>query len=449
MNGYLNPNNKQSLLDDEVAQMKALNIQKNSQPSHLVDTFNRLGASLSNTAGTAKDIVGRGVAAPIMGLPMDIFNLGARRPEHTGSSEWFGEQMQDKGIVSGERNPKLELLSGLLNPATAAKTAGLGLIPLMAGMTRNSKKFSDWDIRFDPRAKEQEKLKNLSTVVEERIPQDLPAISLPDLEGRPFITTMSDLTYGGGTLNKINKTDLNHPVNQRGGQNYMMDTSLNDGQVWASMKAPANKIRKMANQVKKDTGQNPILLPWQMRPTGSDFAKETGEVMLSMAQSNMGLSEKRAVDKALKSVIGNWKGLDNPKSMDQFRSLPKKGRDAIIKILDRDFRNKGGLGIGEARMALADPNQLTARTGGLLNVGEVFPNKDNIVSSHPSYSHGIAGKGLGVLEGNHGVASFLPAWAKARNIPDINNPSARDMRSLQMKPYSGIINDELLKKLGY
>ena len=39
--GLLN-NNKQSLLNSEVAQMKALNIQKNSQPSPLVDTFNRL-----------------------------------------------------------------------------------------------------------------------------------------------------------------------------------------------------------------------------------------------------------------------------------------------------------------------------------------------------------------------------------------------------------------------
>ena len=94
--------------------------------SHWQKVARLLGDDISSTAGTAKDIVGRGVVAPIMGLPVDMFNLGARRPEHKGSSEFFGEQMEDAGVVSPDRNPKSELLASLLNPASfAAKAAAI------------------------------------------------------------------------------------------------------------------------------------------------------------------------------------------------------------------------------------------------------------------------------------------------------------------------------------
>ena len=99
---------------------------KPTNESHWKKVARLLGNDVSSTAGTAKDIVGRGVVAPIMGLPVDMFNLGARRPEHKGSSEFFGEQMEDAGVVSPDRNPKSELLASLLNPASfAAKAAAI------------------------------------------------------------------------------------------------------------------------------------------------------------------------------------------------------------------------------------------------------------------------------------------------------------------------------------
>ena len=64
-----------------------------SNESHWQKVGRLLANDVSSAAGTVKDVVGRGVVAPIMGLPVDMFNLGARRPEHKGSSEFFGEQM--------------------------------------------------------------------------------------------------------------------------------------------------------------------------------------------------------------------------------------------------------------------------------------------------------------------------------------------------------------------
>ena len=97
-----------------------------SNESHWQKVGRLLANDVSSAAGTVKDIVGRGVVAPILGFPMDMFNLGARRPEHKGSSEFFGEQMEDAGIVSPDRNYKSELLASLLNPASfAAKAAAI------------------------------------------------------------------------------------------------------------------------------------------------------------------------------------------------------------------------------------------------------------------------------------------------------------------------------------
>ena len=103
-----------------------------SNESHWQKVGRLLANDVSSAAGTVKDVVGRGVVAPILGLPMDMFNLGARRPEHTGSSEYFGEQMQDAGIVSPDRNYKSELAASLLNPA--AISAKVAAIPALAGI---------------------------------------------------------------------------------------------------------------------------------------------------------------------------------------------------------------------------------------------------------------------------------------------------------------------------
>ena len=86
-----------------------------------------------------------------------------------------------------------------------------------------------FDPRFDPRVKEQGKLAKLVTDVDE--PQvQVPAVSLVDYEGRPFITSMADRT-GVGLLKSIDDVQLNRPVNMQGGNDFMFN---NPGMAWAS-----------------------------------------------------------------------------------------------------------------------------------------------------------------------------------------------------------------------
>ena len=304
-----------------------------------------------------------------------------------------------------------------------------------------------FDPRFDPRVLEQTKLKNLKTVVQPTGKVQAPAVSLVDYEGRPFVTSMSDRTAAGGNLVKINDVSLNRPVGLLGGQDYMF---LNPGQVWASGAQPVKQIMEHASIVKDLTKQNPLYIPWRMAPTGGDFAAMTGETMLNYASSGMTKKGKKALDKDVKQFIPDWKGVDSDESIIQFRNQSDQTRKAIKASLDKNFRNEGGLGIGEARLAVADPKQLLAKESGIMNIGEIYANSPIIQSSgHPSYPRGVPGQGLGTLKDNLTIFDLLPNVVKARNIKDTKNPSAADNRAMQMHPYSGVITADLLKKLGY
>jgi hypothetical protein len=255
---------------------------------------------------------------------------------------------------------------------------------------------------------------------------------------------MSDRT-NVGKLQSINDVPVN--VDLQGGQNYMFN---NPEQVWASAKAPAGQLIKQAKVLKDITGKDPLYMPWRMSPTGGDFANMTGETMLRYMSNNMSKSSQRAVNKDIKNFIPNFKGIGSEEGINQFRNAPDKARKALKNMLDTEYRNKGGLSIGEARLAVADPNQLVSAESGLQNVGRIFADQPMIQSSgHKAYPKGVAGEGLGLLDKDIMAFELLPNAAEARRIANPKMPSQQDIRALQMKPYAGIITSDMLKKLGY
>ena len=306
----------------------------------------------------------------------------------------------------------------------------------------------EFDPRFDPRILEQAKLKNLVTQVEQYQNPNIPKLSLADFEGHPFITSMSDRTAAGGNLVGINNASLNRPVELMGGQDYMFN---NPGQVWASGQSPVKQLSNQAQMMRAQTGRDPLYIPWRMSPTGGDFAHMTGETMLAHADTVLDKTSKKELDAAIKNIIPDWKGISHPNSMDQFRNAPSVARKNVQNMIDKDFRDRGALGIGEARLAVADPSQLNAPEGGIQNIGRIFAGKPIIEQSgHASYPHGLPGEGLGVVDIPRNIFELLPnarVGAEQRLVADPKNPIRSDLRALEMKPYSGIITDKLLKSL--
>lgn len=357
-------------------------------------------------------------------------------------------------VISNVPSPVGDVASGLLAAQDLSKgdyksaaLNSLGLLPFVPSMGAVVKNTRIGDIgfdpRFDPRKLEQERLNNLRTSVD--VPEiQVPKISLADYVDYPFISSMSDRTRVG-RLEKVNNVDTG--VDLQGGQDYMFN---NAGQVWASAKAPVNSILKNAKMLKDVTGKDPLYLPWRMAPTGGDFANMTGETMLRYMSNNMSKSTQRKVNSDIKEYIPNFKGIGSEDGIAQFRNASDKARKATKNMLDKKYRNEGGLSIGEARLAVADPSQLLAPDSGLQNVGRIFVDQPIIQSSgHKAYPKGLGGEGLGLLDRDLRVFELLPNAAKSRGIADPRNPTQQDIRALQMKPYAGILTAELLKKLGY
>lgn len=377
-----------------------------------------------------------------MGTPIEQAYSRWKQGNSIAARQLRGEQMTADDIAKDLYYQLEASTKDPMNFLGTTKATGLakGLLETKVGA-------KGFDPRFDPRAKEQIKLQNLKTIVEPTGRQDIPNVSLADFEGKPFITSMSDRTAAGGRLVGINDVMLNRPIDLKGGQDYMFN---NAGQVWASGQAPVKQIMNNAQTIKQITGQDPLYMAWRMAPSGGDFAHMTGETMLSYADSALGKSDKKQMDKLINKLIPNWKGVSNPESIDQYRAAPDTVRKQLKGLLDVEFRDKGGIGLGEARLSVADPKQLTAPDAGIMNIGKIYADEPIIMNSgHPSYPRGIAGEGIGRLGKQHNIFELLPQVVEQRKILDPLNPSQTDIRALQMKPYAGVITSDLLKKLGY
>ena len=303
-----------------------------------------------------------------------------------------------------------------------------------------------------------------------------PEMSIVDLEGRPFMTTMSDRTAAGYILSGIGDVQFDRPVVLRGGQDFMFD---DPNLVWASDPKVVEQMSAYAQELARSSGQNPVFLPWRMAPTGGDYATMTTDVMYEYAHKNMDPKKAAEIDNLIrqgktitkkdkdnksykvKVAAPEWKGIKNPESAAQIRELSGDQRKLIQQFMDVEGRDAGGLSLGEARLAVSDPTQYQAAGGGLQNVGLVDALAGVTTSTHPTYRGGLYGEGMGRLKEDVQAYQLLPEAANYRMQPrfsektgqpiqvmtDPRNPTANDLRALQMKPYGGVITEQIIRNV--
>ena len=129
----------------------------------------------------------------------------------------------------------------------------------------------------------------------------------------------------------------------------------NPGKVWASAKTPSNAILKAAE------GDDVLYIPHRMAPTGSDFSSMTGGTMIRYAQSNMDPSTIKQFDAVMSDINPTWPGLSATRPSRRSRPCLTPTERQSRAPWTLQFRNQGGLNIGEARLSIADPRQVNAR----------------------------------------------------------------------------------------
>ena len=244
-------------------------------------------------------------------------------------------------------------------------------------------------------------------------------VSLADYEGRPFIISMADRSAAGDRITGIGNTDLNLPVDLQGGQDFMFSPTTG-GLVWASEASPASEILNLARQLYETTGEKPLYLPFRMGGEGSDFATMTGETMMSYADAALGKRDKADMNRLIKKYIPDFAGISDPRGQQQFADLTGGKRKELQELLGDTFGEEGGgLTLPMTRAMIADPAQLNKPSFFLQNVGEIDPTADIVTATgHRTYSRGVPGRGLGVLDDEINAAQLLPDISKTYQIGD-------------------------------
>lgn len=298
-----------------------------------------------------------------------------------------------------------------------------------------------------PRVGEINSAKGTKVTVEDKPEIDIPLLDLRDFEGRGIVTSMSDRTAGGGILTAIDDVQLNQPVDLQGGQNFMF---LNPGSVWASADSVVGQMQREAQKLKAATGKDPLYSPFRMAPGGMDFSTMPGDAMLSFIDTTASRKLKNELTQQIRQVVPEFKGFDG-KWYDQYAELSGDQRKAIQTVLDAR-RDVTGIGSGKGRVAVTDQDQLLGGDGTLMNIGEISSSGKIKPSSHRTYPMNLPGEGVGRLEKNDVLVTQLfpettDLSGNVRRTKDINNPTHSDVRSFQMRPIGGVIDEKMLRRV--
>ena len=319
---------------------------------------------------------------------------------------------------------------------------------------------SEFDPRFHPgktsEYRVQDSIEFRPNVAPTGTLQPVNPITLQDLVGRPFLTSMSDLTAAGGILEGIGDVPLAHPIRLTGGQDYMRENN----QLWASGVSPIADLKTAGDELFNLYGQAPVHMPFQMAPTGGDFAHMTGQTMMSWAGRNMPANNRSQLNKKIELAIPDFVGVEDPYSLVQFGQLNDQGRKSLKRMMDKEFRNLGGISLPQARLAVSDQTQLLPNVGGFKNVG-LMDLEGGILSGqgNPTYPDAISGSYLGTLDTDVTAMDLNPnRLARAvkkdgtfrEGPPGIDYLSTRTSpgRAMQTGIFGGLITQDLVDEQG-
>lgn len=307
------------------------------------------------------------------------------------------------------------------------------------------------DPRIESRKGELGKIADLELEIAPRVTDPAPEISIFDLEGHPYITSMSDLAAAGDDIISINGVPFRVPFSRRGGQDYMFD---NPGSVWASERKPAERHVELAQRLRDMTGKDVLYMPWTMGPNAVQFSHMPRGIQYRYAEAALGGSDRAALEQEIKRILPEWRSFEDPDSAEMFMTATGKARGALNDLMDK-YRTRGGLGKGEATYAATDLTQIGAPLTTLKNIGIIDPKFGASPSSHASYNYSIPGRGLGVLkEKNIGALALSPdvmaelGYKTPFDFPVGVQPGTKSpLRAMQMKPQGGLLDYETLRFL--
>jgi hypothetical protein len=232
----------------------------------------------------------------------------------------------------------------------------------------------------------------------------LPLMTLEGQKGSVLLGLPGDQTLARMNLHGIGDVDFEIPVGLHGGPRYGDDEKL-----WASNLGAATGLLSAADRASMQYGNAPVIASYMKMPSGLPFAQHYLESLLQYQRPNeLSKSAHNALVKDIRKGFINAQGKrvtfpDFPGFGDLGEVAQMAEADSGLRkhIADRLEKGKkyGLRPAGDVQFAVSHPELTNLETGASgFTLGELSPQQTLGPSSHPTYSHDIAGKVLGQTE---------------------------------------------------
>ena len=281
------------------------------------------------------------------------------------------------------------------------------------------------------------------TVVDTGTLQAKKKLDLEKMQGGIIIPGTGDRSDVGKILTHVGDNELSAPVKLEGGPHF---TRGSDEAAWASGKGVVSSIQKKANAA-LDEGKDPFLMYMPMGHGATDFNTMMPDAIFEQIRGNTSKAAKKDFDKILRKVRPEWKGIDNPESLEQLNSVGDLRRAFVSTASLKHFDNKGFPDIEETRFAITDPNLMDTPS---LQGGQVVSKlTGNVIdapkSAHSTYPVQLEGDYVGGIDEGVPLEIMFPDFYKSRRA--INAPENRDHRSFDLKKPVQMAHQEWLDGL--
>ncbi len=350
-----------------------------------------------------------------------VTSLLAFEPLYGGT---IGEQIEAGADAFGQGWGWLSGQWDRLSPEVKERLYSTGMLGAMLPFGRIDPRYSP---RYTPiggpetRALEAGEYRAPSLEIEHRSDLlDVPEMSVRDLEGESFVTSLYDRTRGEGTITGIHDEPLITPIEMQGGNEFSL---WHPGLVGASNRRPVTAVMNRAQEAREATGRDPLFLTFNMAPTGGDFSTMPGELMIARMQSTLSKGQMRALDEEIRNLtrtkggketfvgIKDWPGLENTEAaLKAWEEAPGDVRKEVAnKVLDK-ARGETGVSQTDARLLATAPARINAEDLSVqATVGRIDPSVNPPGTRHRSYPVGIPGRAIGRLpEGAFNLFDLFP-----------------------------------------
>jgi hypothetical protein len=358
------------------------------------------------------------------------------------------EQLNEaiKSAVNSPEMPRAKPLTKAEVDAYAERMA-----PQIAGeMTREAKGSKTIAGKSQKQFKREQTLPVDRRVMEGKVDPSapLPIMTLEDQKDAVLLGLPGDPSLARTNLYGIGDIEFARPVGLHGGPRFGDDEKL-----WASNLSAATNLLNTADRASKQYGNAPVIASYMKMPSGLPFAQHYFESLLQYQRPDeLTKAAKKALTDDIKAgyvdadgnriKFPNFPGFDD---LDKVAEMAQADSGLRKHIADRlEKSTKYGLrSAADVQFAVSHPELTNLETGASgFTLGELI-SRPLTESSHPTYSHDIAGRVLGQMQYS------TPYGLLYRDQLDLirRNPKSPEFNTLKLMGARQKIDEQLVNEV--